>query len=119
LVQHLPSQCQDNIVTHMTIAKQMLGKHIPEVTLSTIEGHPFLSNETINIYSSQQKRCFLCVSDISIVRQRLGKHVPAEACPGTVGRPFLDNGAVNSPTIFERRCFPWGPSRGCITRNSK
>jgi hypothetical protein len=36
------------IVTHMTIARQRLGKNIPAVTVSTIlEGHPLLSNESI------------------------------------------------------------------------
>jgi hypothetical protein len=27
------------IVTHMTPARQRIGKHVPEVTLSTTEGH--------------------------------------------------------------------------------
>jgi hypothetical protein len=40
-----------NIVTHMTIARQQLGKHIPEVTLSTIEGYALLGNGPINTYS--------------------------------------------------------------------
>jgi hypothetical protein len=35
-------------VTHMNIARQRLGKHIPEVTLSIIEGHPLLGNGPIN-----------------------------------------------------------------------
>jgi hypothetical protein len=33
-----------HIVTHMTIAGQRLGKHIPEITLSTTEGHQLLGN---------------------------------------------------------------------------
>jgi hypothetical protein len=37
--------------THMPIARQRLGKHIPEVTLSTIEGHPSLGNGPINTHS--------------------------------------------------------------------
>jgi hypothetical protein len=41
----------ENIVTHMPIAKQRLSKHIPEVTLSTIEGHSLLGNEQINTHS--------------------------------------------------------------------
>jgi hypothetical protein len=28
----------------MPVSRQRLGKHIPEVTLSTIEGHPSLGN---------------------------------------------------------------------------
>jgi hypothetical protein len=32
----------------MTIAKQRLSKNIPEVTLSTTEGHHLLGNEVIN-----------------------------------------------------------------------
>jgi hypothetical protein len=33
-----------NTVTHMTIARQRLGKHIPGVMLSTTEGHTLLGN---------------------------------------------------------------------------
>jgi hypothetical protein len=36
-----------NIVTHMTTARQQLGKNIPEATLSTIE-HPLLGDEQIS-----------------------------------------------------------------------
>jgi hypothetical protein len=36
---------------HMAIARQRLGKHIPEITLSTIGGYPLLGNETINTHS--------------------------------------------------------------------
>jgi hypothetical protein len=36
------------IVTHMTVTKQRLVRHISGVTLSTIEGHPLLDNESIN-----------------------------------------------------------------------
>jgi hypothetical protein len=38
-------------VMHMTSDRQRLGKNIPEVTLSTIEGHPLLGNEPINTHS--------------------------------------------------------------------
>jgi hypothetical protein len=41
-------KASNDIVTHMPIARQRLGKHIPQVTLSTIEEHPLLSNGTIN-----------------------------------------------------------------------
>jgi hypothetical protein len=41
-------------VTYMPIARQRFGKHIPEVTLSTI-GHPLLGNGTINMHSWQQR----------------------------------------------------------------
>jgi hypothetical protein len=34
----------------MTIARQRLGKHIPEVTLSTIEAYPLLDNEPMNTH---------------------------------------------------------------------
>jgi hypothetical protein len=39
-----------NIVTHMPIARKRLGKHIPEVRLSTT-GHPLLGNGPINTHS--------------------------------------------------------------------
>jgi hypothetical protein len=37
-------------VTHMTIARQRIGKHSPGVTLSTI-GHSLLDNGPINTHS--------------------------------------------------------------------
>jgi hypothetical protein len=37
-------------VTHMPIAKQRLGKHIPEINLSMIEGRPLLDNRPINMH---------------------------------------------------------------------
>jgi hypothetical protein len=37
----------ENIVTHTTITRQRLGKNIPEVKFSTIEGHPLLGNGPI------------------------------------------------------------------------
>jgi hypothetical protein len=43
-----------NIVTHMTIARQQLGKHNPGVTLSTKEGHPSLGNRPINPFPWRQ-----------------------------------------------------------------
>jgi hypothetical protein len=39
------------IVTHMPIVRQRLGKNIPEVMLSTVEGHLLLGNEPTNTYS--------------------------------------------------------------------
>jgi hypothetical protein len=39
------------IVTHMPFGRQRLGKHIPKITLSTIEGHPLLGNGPINMHS--------------------------------------------------------------------
>jgi hypothetical protein len=44
-------KASNDIVTHMSIAKQRLGKHIPEVTLSTIEEHPLLGKGPINNHS--------------------------------------------------------------------
>jgi hypothetical protein len=38
-------------VSHIIIARQRLGKNIPEVTVSTI-GHPLLGNEAINAFHS-------------------------------------------------------------------
>jgi hypothetical protein len=38
-------------MTHMTIARQLLGKHIPEVTLSTMESRPLPGNGLINTHS--------------------------------------------------------------------
>jgi hypothetical protein len=46
-----------NIVMHMHIARQRIGKHIPEVTLPTI-GHPLLSNGPINTHSDNKIRRF-------------------------------------------------------------
>jgi hypothetical protein len=40
-----------HIVTYMTIVRQRLGKHFPQVTLSTIEGQPLLGNGPINTHS--------------------------------------------------------------------
>jgi hypothetical protein len=40
-----------HIVKHMPIAKQRLGEHIPEVTLSKIEGYPLLDNGPIITHS--------------------------------------------------------------------
>jgi hypothetical protein len=39
-----------NTVTHMTIARQRLGKHIPKIMLLIIK-HPLLGNEPINTHS--------------------------------------------------------------------
>jgi hypothetical protein len=35
-----------NIVTNMTIARQRIGKHIPEMTLSIVEGPPLLASKS-------------------------------------------------------------------------
>jgi hypothetical protein len=40
---------EEYIVTYRPIARQWFGKNIPEVTLSTTEGHPLLGNEPINV----------------------------------------------------------------------
>jgi hypothetical protein len=42
----------------MPIVRQRLDKHIPEVTLSTIVGHPLLGNGPINMHSRQRKTVF-------------------------------------------------------------
>jgi hypothetical protein len=47
-----------NIVTHMPIARQRLDKHIPEVTLSTIEGHSLLGIGPINTHSCNRETVF-------------------------------------------------------------
>jgi prephenate dehydrogenase len=38
----------------MTTIRQRLGKHVPEVTLSTVGGHPLLGNGSLE--TSQQQR---------------------------------------------------------------
>lgn len=43
---HILLSLEDN-VTHMIITRQRLGEDIPEVTLSTVEAHPLLSNESV------------------------------------------------------------------------
>jgi hypothetical protein len=53
------------IVTHIPDTGQRLGKHIPEVLLSTIEGCPLLSNEPMSTHSWQQKT----VSSVESVRR--------------------------------------------------
>jgi hypothetical protein len=45
--------CQHHIVTDMSTARQQIGKHIPEVPLSKIEGRPLLCNGPINTHSWQ------------------------------------------------------------------
>jgi hypothetical protein len=45
------------IVTYMPVAKERLGKHIPEVTLSKI-GHSLLGSGQINTHSRQHKTEF-------------------------------------------------------------
>jgi hypothetical protein len=42
---------KNDIVTHMVIARQRRGKHIPGVTLATVEGLPLLGNEPKNTHS--------------------------------------------------------------------
>jgi hypothetical protein len=39
-----------HIVKYIHITRQWFGKHIPEVTLSTIEGHPLVDNESIDTH---------------------------------------------------------------------
>jgi hypothetical protein len=38
----------------MTIASQRPGKHVPEVTLLTIEGRPLLGNGSLDTFSQQR-----------------------------------------------------------------
>jgi hypothetical protein len=54
-------QVQDNIhsVTHMTIARQRFGKHIPEVTQSTDEGLTLLGSKLVGT--------FLATDEIQII----------------------------------------------------
>jgi hypothetical protein len=40
-------------MTHMTIARQRFGKQVPEVTLSTVEGHPLLGNRSLDTFPQQ------------------------------------------------------------------
>jgi hypothetical protein len=48
-----------HIVTHMTIARQRFGKHIPGVTLSKIEGYKLLGKGPINTHSrTKEEKCF-------------------------------------------------------------
>jgi hypothetical protein len=42
------------ILTHMTITRQRLGKHIPEVMLSTVEGHSLPDNWSLNTFPQQR-----------------------------------------------------------------
>jgi hypothetical protein len=41
----------EHIVMYMPIARQRLGKHIPEVILSTIDGYLLLGKGPINTHS--------------------------------------------------------------------
>jgi hypothetical protein len=47
--------CMLNTVMRMAIARQRLGNHIPEITISKIVGHPVLGNGPINMHSWQRK----------------------------------------------------------------
>jgi hypothetical protein len=47
------------IVTHMTIVRKRLRKHIPEVTLSIIEGHPLPGNGSINVSAARNKQTII------------------------------------------------------------
>jgi hypothetical protein len=38
----------------MTIARQRLGKYVPEVTLSTVEGRPLLGNGSLDAFPQQR-----------------------------------------------------------------
>jgi hypothetical protein len=44
---------EQDIVKHMTIARQRLGKHILKVMLSTKEGHPLPGNGPLNKFPQQ------------------------------------------------------------------
>jgi hypothetical protein len=43
-----------NTVTHMTIVRQRLGTHVPEVTLSTVEGRALLGNGSVDTFLQEQ-----------------------------------------------------------------
>jgi hypothetical protein len=58
-----------DIVTHMTIARQRLSKHIPGVTLSTIGENPLLDNKPITNILDNIRRCFPCGPCQGIIRK--------------------------------------------------
>jgi hypothetical protein len=43
-------------VTNITIARQRFGKHIPEVTQSTVEGPPSLGSKSLGTFHSNGKK---------------------------------------------------------------
>jgi hypothetical protein len=63
-------------MTHMTIARQRLGKHIPKVSLSTIQGHQLLGNEPINTRSGNVTRVFrgVCAEELQDTEQSTTKY---------------------------------------------
>jgi hypothetical protein len=46
---------KDNIVMHMTIARQRLSKRVPVVTLTTMEGRPLLGKGSLNTFPQQRR----------------------------------------------------------------
>jgi hypothetical protein len=44
-----------DIVMRVTIARQRLGKNIPEVKLSTIEGHPLLGKKNKHAFLTTEE----------------------------------------------------------------
>jgi hypothetical protein len=46
------------IVTHMTIFRQRLSEHIPDITLSTI-GHPLPGNGSLNVFVARNKHTII------------------------------------------------------------
>jgi hypothetical protein len=54
-ISHSPrSDDINNIVTHITIARQRLGKHVPEVTLSTMEENMLLGSGSLGMFLQQR-----------------------------------------------------------------
>jgi hypothetical protein len=76
------------IVTHMTIARQLLVKHTSSsgVTLSTL-GHPLLGNGPINTNSRiTEEKCFPWDSCRGITRGHRTKHGGVQRSTGTTTR---------------------------------
>jgi hypothetical protein len=68
-----------------TISRQRLGKHIPEVTLSTVEGYQLLGIGTIRKHSvitmsDKNVKCSLCGPRARLFARQLRGATPAPPC---------------------------------------
>jgi hypothetical protein len=83
----------------MTIARKLLGKHNPGVTLPTIEGHPLLGNGPINTHSrTTEEKCFPGCPCRGIIRE---SNSEAGSCKSSQSYTENENGA--SPRQSRRK----------------
>jgi hypothetical protein len=72
-----------HIVTNMTIATQRFGKHVPEVTLSTVEGRLLLDNGLLtHVFGATDKH-------VSVTKDRRCNRRTVRGCVLPSVRPEL------------------------------